>query len=118
MRRDDILLIYIHRMGSSLSYGDVSDIRDADLSAVTGIEVSLASRLSPEALILALADMTPERRFLVGLCLAQKAFLLGGEELAEKAATVLMAAAEENQDLEGPWLVSILQNLFGMRAAS
>ena len=118
MRRDDIVLIYIHRMGSALSYGDVSSIGDTDLSAVTGIEGGLASRLSAEALLVALADMTPERRFLVGLGLAQRAFLRGGEDIAEKAATVLLSAAEANQDLEGPWLVSILQNLFGMRAAS
>jgi hypothetical protein len=115
MRRDDIILIYIHRIGSALCNGDLSPIGDADLSAATGIELGLAGRLSAEALLVAVSDMSSERCFLVGLGLAHKATLRNCQDLAEKAATILMAAAEANDCLEGPWLVAILQNLFAMR---
>ncbi len=111
MRRSDILLIYIQRMSSSLRKGRPSPISENDISAVIGVDIEITQQLSVGALSMSTVSLRAEQVFLLGLTLAQVAYVQEKKEMAEKAIMLLLSATEVMPSLEGPALVEILRGL-------
>ena len=115
MRRSDIFLIYIHKLSESLRKGLPSRISKGDLSSLLGIDIEVSTQLSLSALSMSTVSLRAEQIFLLGLSLAQQAYIHNSKETAEKAVLLLLAAAETMPSLEGPALVEILRALLSIK---
>ena len=111
MKTEDITLLYIHKWSRALCCGTSTPLVVRDLSGVAGISLEQLMDIRFGAIHQLISHLRSETVFLLGLGLAHAALLDCSPVLAERAVVLLISAAVENQNLDGPWMHDIVERL-------
>lgn len=115
MTNKSLIWIAMRRLKGAMLRGEPSPFSVSDLSDLLGFDLERGFGLSGRALSALTAHLHAHNRYVIGLGLGHLALESTDAALADKAAQLIISAAEEDPLLDGSDLTTMIQKLASLR---